>query len=291
MRLAAAAVLLAATSAGRALGLRHGPQKPSAAPQASLLQLEADDGSGSISTWVTGLIEPHLKYDAASRGRGPLVDLVGLVTTLVQMIVSAVCWIVLVVAVAFFYLRLKELPPPASGDGVAAPEGKPSDASLSHWKDGCGDCFEEPGICLWACCCPAIRWADTVDLSGLVRFWVALAVFLGLSVANAFLGEVLLWAALAVVCAGFRQEMRRKFGMSQSGSTYVEDCLLYCCCSCCAIAQEARHVEEACRVGHPVVVEALGRRQAEAAGRSSPIVLGPAGAAAPPPAPRTPEEA
>ncbi|CAK0871970.1 unnamed protein product [Prorocentrum cordatum] len=150
--------------------------------------------------------------------------------------------------------------PPAEGTPAARPrrwgsdaKGKASDESLSQWKDGLCDCFDEPEICFWACCCPAIRWADTVDLGGLVPFWVALAIYLGLSVGSAFLGEALLWAALAVACAGFRQEMRRKFGMSQSGRTYAEDCLLYCCCSCCAIAQEARHIEEACRVGHPVV--------------------------------------
>merc|ERR1719198_296055 len=89
---------------------------------------------------------------------------------------------------------------------------------LDNWKYGVCDCMQaEPEVWLMACCCPAIRWAETLSMACLVGFWIAFAIFLACDVVGSVAGEVLLWILLAVICAGFRQEMRRKFNMKQQG--------------------------------------------------------------------------
>jgi len=154
----------------------------------------------------------------------------------------------LVCTIAYFYFRQK----PVRED--AMPELEDSDG-LSDWKYGICDCCSAPSICFWSCCCPAIRWADTLGMTGLLGFWLAFAIYLGVDFLGSLAFDFLFWILLAVICAGFRQEMRIKFHMKkQGGATYCLDFLLYCCCSCCVMVQEARQVEEACKVGMPVEV-------------------------------------
>jgi len=151
-------------------------------------------------------------------------------------------------AFALFYWRQRK-PPERQLDAVL------DETSFKNWKFGLFDCFSDPEICLWACCCPAIRWADTMRYMGLLGFWIAFAIFFGLEVGASTTGEILIWAVLAVVCAGMRQEMRMAYGMNEQGGwTYLEDFCLYCCCACCTIIQEARQVEEAYKVGYPIAV-------------------------------------
>lgn len=158
-------------------------------------------------------------------------------------------YVALVCVVAYLYFRQK----PVREDVM--PELEDWD-DLNEWKYGICDCCSAPGICLWAWCCPAIRWADTLGMTGLLGFWLAFAIYLGVDYVGGIAGELLFWILLAVICAGFRQEMRIKFNMKkQGGATYVQDCLLYCCCTVCVMTQEARQVEDACsKVGGPVQV-------------------------------------
>lgn len=42
----------------------------------------------------------------------------------------------------------------------------------------------------------------------------------------------------------YRQQLREKFGLSSgTWDTILQDCIVWCCCPCCAAAQEARQVE------------------------------------------------
>lgn len=52
----------------------------------------------------------------------------------------------------------------------------------------------------------------------------------------------------------YRQKLRQTFGMPVGGATFITDFCLHLCCSCCAIAQEARHVELARKSGHEALV-------------------------------------
>lgn len=127
----------------------------------------------------------------------------------------------------------------------------------NKWRFGLFDCMAaDKLLCLMACCCPAIRWADTMRLVGFYGFWTAvlLCAFLS-SAAQATAGlTALLFVGIATQR---RQELRKLFNISSGGSTLATDCLTYLCCSCCAIIQEARVVEEAHVVQHQAVQKGL----------------------------------
>lgn len=159
-------------------------------------------------------------------------------------------WIILIVVIAHFYIKSKQYP--EFDAALANPE---SQAALRTWSSGFCACYEDCQTCWCAFCCPAIRWAETLSLvNGLLVFWVGFTIYLSLSFANLMTSITLLWLSLVIICTAYRQELRAKFNFErQGGCSIVTDCLLYTCCTCCAIVQEARHVESAIKYGHPCV--------------------------------------
>lgn len=127
------------------------------------------------------------------------------------------------------------------------------------WRYGFFDVRGDRSICLISCCCPVIRWADTVSMSSSLGFWAALF----LIVACIVIAEVSSGIGTLAVLAVFvwrRQQLRHLFHMSGTAApgaarSCIEDCLAYTFCSCCAIMQEARQIEEAHLVGHPISME------------------------------------
>jgi len=162
-------------------------------------------------------------------------------------------WVILVLLVAYFYQKNKPMLSEKSSSFI---ENRPD------WKYGLFDCSDmfssDLSICGMACCCPAIRWADTMsnpkvafhekedwgaynEQTGLT-FWKALAIVIVL----VFLGPFTLHISTLVLFCVFiyyRQKLRVIFHHSPGGASYVWDCLAYCCCACCAMVQEAREVE------------------------------------------------
>lgn len=112
-------------------------------------------------------------------------------------------------------------------------------------------CFSNPMICLLACCCPAMRWADTMDKAQpqLLSYWKAIIALLvlmtAISVLNVVAGYLTSICSLIVLAlvVSKRQQLRDQNNVKRGDITYLEDCCAYMCCSCCAIAQEARVVE------------------------------------------------
>ncbi|CAE8639513.1 unnamed protein product [Polarella glacialis] len=127
---------------------------------------------------------------------------------------------------------------------------------MSHrvWSSGPFDCFENIPVCFWACCCPALRWADTMDMQGFLGFWPAMGVWTVLNLLS-FAGLGFVWLLAIGGVTYYRQKMRRSFNMEGQGEicSYCGDCCFYSCCTLCAVAQEARHVEFAAKVDHPCV--------------------------------------
>lgn len=123
------------------------------------------------------------------------------------------------------------------------PEASPlMDETKPEWKHGLFACFDEPTLCCLSCCCPAVRWADTLDIANLHNFCCAFAVYM------------ILWsldyiglpgtAILAGYCVAMRQNIRRLAGLPNGNcGTCFEDCLTYCFCWPCAIVQEARQLD------------------------------------------------
>lgn len=165
--------------------------------------------------------------------------------------IAVVCtmfaWVIVATICAWYYHKHKEIPMRDSSVEL-------DESSFKEFKFGLFACLETPEICLLSCCCPAIRWSYTMSLMSFLGFWLAFAIVIGLEFLGHVTQEFLIYAVMACIMSGFRQELRQKFNMAkQGGFTYAEDCMVYFCCMFCAVTQEARHVEEAFKAGHPAV--------------------------------------
>jgi len=160
-------------------------------------------------------------------------------------IMSSVIWCTLVTLAACVYRSQKSFPQAISSR---------SKQDFNDWTSGPFDIHSDLKVCCWSCWCPCIRWADNMDMLGILGFWVGLLLFCGLIILTTVPGGLFLWLVAVLLWMSFRQQLRLKFDMEQSTvRTFLGDCALYCCCWPCAIAQEARHIEEACRAAHPAM--------------------------------------
>mmetsp|Transcript_78018 Transcript_78018/g.129178 ORF Transcript_78018/g.129178 Transcript_78018/m.129178 type:complete len:327 (+) Transcript_78018:57-1037(+) len=169
---------------------------------------------------------------------------------------------------------------------VETAQGREED--LKEWSSGHFDCLSEPAICCASCCCPCIRWADTMDMANIVAFWPAAFVFLFLLVSNFWVPAFML-INIALLTYG-RQMLRKGFGMKEqtTARSLCGDCLYVSFCTPCAITQEARHVEKAAKVGHPLLESKrpmAPQSAAPAAPAPAPAPAAAPAAAAPSPAP------
>lgn len=128
-----------------------------------------------------------------------------------------------------------------------------TETDLQVWSSGHFDCLAEPMLCCMACCCPCIRWADTMDMANVIGFWPAAAVFLFLIASNFWLPAFVI-INIALLIYG-RQMLRKGFAMKEqtTARSLCGDCLYVSFCTPCAITQEARHVEKAAKVKHPLL--------------------------------------
>lgn len=127
------------------------------------------------------------------------------------------------------------------------------------WLDGLCDCFNDAVSCLLSWCLPCIRQAFTLDRARLLDFWMAIFMFAAWYITWIVLESVaasvygpnshVIWPGMVIMSVGlvyvfirtyYRGKLRQKYQIA--GST-LEDCLVHWCCSCCAIAQEGRHVD------------------------------------------------
>jgi len=162
------------------------------------------------------------------------------------LVASVFIWVIVATVVAYFYNKQTTIP-------AKDPEMELDVESFKDFKHGVFTCASAPEITLCACLCPAIRWARNLSLMGLLGFWVAFGAFIGLDFVAGVSAEggIFLHLALAVMLTYYRQDLRKAFDMKrQGGITYAEDCLLYLCCLCCTVTQEARHIEDAFKAGH-----------------------------------------
>jgi Cys-rich protein (TIGR01571 family) len=158
---------------------------------------------------------------------------------------TATIWCSFVFAVAFVYRSNKAFPRAIS----SRPE-----QDFNDWTSTPTDVCADSQVCCWSCWCPCIRWADNMDMLGIVSFWAGLLMFCSLILLISVPGGLLLWLVASLLWMSFRQQLRLKFDMEQNTfKTLFSDCMIYCCCWPFAIAQEARHIEEASRAAHKAV--------------------------------------
>lgn len=166
---------------------------------------------------------------------------------------------------------------------------------VTVWSDSLFDCASDLSSCCISCLLPPVRWAQTAERAGLMRFSTALAtvgvpaaVAVGLYVAAVAVGVgglqdtlvvLALCAALVAFAFGWRGRghLRRRYGIEPDECA---DCAVWFFCSCCAVAHEARHVDRDVGI---LVGGGGGGGRAPGLARSSSTSVAVALAAAPPP--------
>ena len=116
-------------------------------------------------------------------------------------------------------------------------------------------CMNVGWICLCACFCPGLRWADAIGLAHMTPFLLALC-FYGVAVYMNITHYAVCCFGLATcfLMLGLSQQLRNNFGFRFCTCwTCIEDCCFLFWCPWCAISQEARVVQEAYKTGHPSV--------------------------------------
>lgn len=158
-------------------------------------------------------------------------------------IISFLFSLALVLCVAFLYYKFKEDPIPEGGANSVGPPGE--------WRHSFCGCFAaSPLIWCLACCCPAVRWADTMRMAGIFSFWPAVLIFASLYLLGP---PTACLTALILLCllVWKRQQLRERFNIDPGCKTGCLDCCAYICCACCAIVQEAQELEEAYKANDP----------------------------------------
>lgn len=155
-------------------------------------------------------------------------------------------WTLLAIIAAVAY-RIKRTWPEVE----PALEGK----DLSQWSSGLFDCFGGGELdFFFVCLCPNVRWAENFTMVGISSsFWMVFGVLQLLFFCSGM--APFLWISAVAIGVHCRQTIRRQFKMEGhfECAACLGDCVIYCCCPCCAIAQEARHLDLAAQADHPAV--------------------------------------
>jgi len=101
-------------------------------------------------------------------------------------------------------------------------------------------CFDDKVICALGCCCPCLRWAQTMDKANLLSYFKAFAAMYFLMLIHPYTAGL---SAMGVVLLGaaYRQKLRRNYGIeSRTTKTVCADVATWIFCQPCAVCQEAR---------------------------------------------------
>lgn len=117
---------------------------------------------------------------------------------------------------------------------------------VNEFSFGLCSCLTDPKICAMGFCCPCLRWADTLDRQGVLRYWPAFLAMFSLGLLS-FYTQGLAFIATVVLGVFYRQKLRERFQIEGGNTSVIKDMLVWCFCQPCAIVQEAR--EEAVQRG------------------------------------------
>lgn len=118
---------------------------------------------------------------------------------------------------------------------------------IDIFNNGRFGCLKTPRLCLCACLCPALRWADTIDMADLATIPMAMGLFF----ASCFIDDFVYMPAFfgiftCLLLLYYRHILRQRLDLPNwTVSSCFSDLLYIFCCPCCAIAQEARVVRYA----------------------------------------------
>jgi len=130
----------------------------------------------------------------------------------------------------------------------------PGQIPAGRWSDGIFDCFESWEICLLSFFCTPFRWARSMERAHMLNYFLAITIY-GLPWFLTLLfflmyswNAKLMWGCISIFflvlfcfVGGFcRRKIRGKY---QIPGPAIIDCCFHIWCACCAVAQEARHVD------------------------------------------------
>lgn len=167
----------------------------------------------------------------------------------VRKVIFTVAFIIVEICVAALYFWKKTDADRPPNDGS---EHSVSLMQNGEFRYGLFDCLQVPSLTAFALVCCPIRWADTLRMAGFMAFWVAAAMMIALQAASPLTYGITMILAL-IVAVRYRQQLRGEFELASGTAwSYIEDIAAYAFCPCLAVVQEARQLEEAYAVGHPI---------------------------------------
>merc|ERR1719240_2218627 len=123
----------------------------------------------------------------------------------VESAATSLIWLVFLSIIAFFYYDHKPHPPVQKHDRAYG-------VTMGEWRYGLFHCFDQPSLCLFACCCGAIRWADTQRMGNYMGYWQGFLMYAVLQQLSPMpyvgMGAGLLWTILVTYQ---RQKIRKRF--------------------------------------------------------------------------------
>merc|ERR1719265_880451 len=175
----------------------------------------ADDSEGGGWDWTTGT---SAKRSGKEVNMLQEVNLVPFQTYgIAYTALGAVLYMMLALAVAFCYMRLAKGPRVESASGYLPEDG---------FSDAICECGQSWSTCFWSCCCPCIRWSDTVSQMNFLSFYLGVAIWCALSLCNTLvvgIGFVL----ISFLGAYHRMKIRSYFGLPQSCMTGCQDVIAW----------------------------------------------------------------
>lgn len=153
---------------------------------------------------------------------------------------AMVIYMVLVFTAGFLYMQYCRHAP-----ALKVPEREVRTEEFQWSPFDASDVGRDLQMCVCALCCPWIRWADNASAPHIQFLAFLPALFITAVLASAssvtFGASLPMLLLVTVLC---RQRIREAYGLP-AGTCKILccDCLLWVCCPCCAIVQEARQIE------------------------------------------------
>eukprot|EP00741_Cyanophora_paradoxa_P023830 tig00021623_g23018.t1 len=113
------------------------------------------------------------------------------------------------------------------------PPGHLAPREPQQYSTGLCGCCEDPGSCLISCLCPQIQIGLTAQAFDGSDCCLTTTVTCLIDWVACYLGTV------GMGCQ-YRRKIRRAYNLEPADECY--DCLVFCCCNCCAVSQDAREV-------------------------------------------------
>jgi Cys-rich protein (TIGR01571 family) len=197
---------------------------------------KSSSGHSGISIFGIHLTNPFRLFDRATKG----FNKTAVVQYVKEYILSEIVgWITIILVACLFYLCCFN----ASPKNLPFTEDPTITMTRHHFA-----CCDTPRICCCAFFCPILQWSETMSLAGYLRMAVAIIIFAFCAIISdmTLTGWLFYGAFTSLLIIVYRQRIRERFGLARwTFGNCLVDFLYVCCCSCCAIAQEAQAVRYA----------------------------------------------